>query len=246
MPRIEMVRAGFGDARVPYEEAWEMQRRLQAARIADEAPDTVLLLEHPPVYTAGRRTADFERPIDGAPVIDVDRGGRITWHGPGQLVGYPVLKLPVPIDLVKYVRRLEEALIGACAELGLRTARVEGRTGVWVEADRHNGRPERKLAAIGVRVSRAVTMHGFSLNCDNDLAWYDRIVACGIEDAGVTTLSEELGRGVSVDQVAPIVEKHLERVLGPALAANQPPAGPAQVDVTGEVDITPKAVAEPA
>ena len=228
-----MVRAGFGDARVPYEEAWEMQRRLHAARTADEAPDTVLLLEHPAVYTAGRRTEDFERPIDGAPVVDVDRGGRITWHGPGQLVGYPIVKLPVPVDVVKDVRRLEEALIGACADLGLHTKSVADRTGVWVDADERTGRPERKLAAIGVRVSRGVTMHGFAINCDNDLAWYDQIVACGIQDAGVTTLSEELGHGVSVDLVAPLVETHLQRVLGPVLSA-------------GVVDLTTEVVAEPA
>ena len=233
-----MVRVGFGDDRVPYTEAWELQRRLHAARVADEAPDTVLLLEHPPVYTAGRRTQDFERPVDGAPVVDVDRGGRITWHGPGQLVGYPIVRLPVPVDVVAYVRRLEDALMGACADLGLRTMRVADRTGVWVAADPRTGRPERKLAAIGVRVSRGVTMHGFALNCDNDLAWYDGIVACGIDDAGVTTLSEELGRGVSVDQVAPLVETHLQRVLGPVVAAADTVTLPA-ADV-------PAPVAEPA
>jgi len=214
MSEIEMVRAGFGEEAVPYEQAWERQRQLHAARVAGEIPDTVLLLEHPAVYTAGRRTEDWERPMDGAPVVDVDRGGRITWHGPGQLVGYPIVTLPLPVDLVAYVRTLEDALIGVCADLGLRAQRVEGRSGVWFPADPRNGRPERKVAAIGVRFARGVTMHGFSLNCDNDLAWFDRIVACGIADAEVTTLSAELGRGVSVDEALPLVEQHLRRVLG--------------------------------
>src|ERR1700712_5310441 len=166
MSDIEMVRAGFGDESVPYEEAWEQQRRLHAARVAGEIPDTVLLLEHPPVYTAGKRTEAHERPFDGTPVIDVDRGGKITWHGPGQLVGYPIVALPDPIDVVAYVRRLEEALIEVCAGFGLTTGRVAGRSGVWVAAD--DLRPERKVAAIGVRVARGVTMHGFALNCDPD------------------------------------------------------------------------------
>src|SRR4051812_12568002 len=205
-----MVRAGL----VPYEQAWARQRELHAAVEAGDAPDTALLLEHPSVYTAGRRTEDWERPLDGAPVVDVDRGGRITWHGPGQLVGYPIVTLPLPVDLVAYVRTLEDALIGVCADLGLRAQRVEGRSGVWFPADPHSGRHERKVAAIGVRFARGVTMHGFSLNCDNDLAWFDRIVACGIADAEVTTLSAELGRGVSVDEALPLVEKHLHRVLG--------------------------------
>lgn len=211
-----MIRLGFGVEAVPYEQAWERQRAQHAARVAGEVPDTVLLVEHPPVYTAGRRTEDFERPTDGAPVVDVDRGGRITWHGPGQLVGYPIVALPLPVDLVAYVRRLEEALIGVCADLGLSAVRIEGRTGVWFAADPAHARPERKVAAIGVRFARGVTMHGFSLNCDNDLAWFDRIVACGISDAEVTTLSAELGRGVSVDEVLPLVERHLRRVLGRA------------------------------
>jgi lipoyl(octanoyl) transferase len=206
----------LGPEPVDYAWAWDEQRRLQAARIDDKIPDTVLLLEHNAVYTAGRRTTDIERPADGTPVIDVDRGGRITWHGPGQLVGYPIVTLPLPVDLVAYVRRLEDALIGVCADLGLTAQRVEGRSGVWFPADPRNGRKERKVAAIGVRFARGVTMHGFSLNCDNDLAWFDRIVACGIQDAEVTTLSAELGRGVSVDEALPLVEKHLRRVLAPA------------------------------
>ena len=186
------VRAG----RVPYDVAWAEQRRLHAARVAGEAPDTVLLLEHPSVYTAGRRTEAWERPIDGTRVIDVDRGGKITWHGPGQLVGYPILALPDPVDVVAYVRRLEAVLIAACADLGLATERVAGRSGVWMPAD--NRGPARKVAAIGIRVSRGVTMHGFALNCDPDLTAFSRIVACGIADAGVTSLTAELGRRVGV------------------------------------------------
>lgn len=207
--------AGLGDDAVDYLEAWELQRRVHADVVADERPPTVLLLEHPPVYTAGKRTEAHERPADpgGARVVDVDRGGKITFHGPGQLVGYPVVRLPDHVKVVDYVRRVEEALIGACAELGVTTARVPGRSGVWLRADPETGRPERKVAAIGIRVSRGVTMHGFSLNCDVDLAWYDRFVPCGIADAGVTTLSQELGRRVGVAEVVPVVERHLRRYL---------------------------------
>jgi lipoyl(octanoyl) transferase len=200
---LRVIHAG----QVPYLAAWEMQRALHDARAADGVPDTVLLLEHPSVYTAGKRTEDYERPRDGTPVIDVDRGGKITWHGPGQLVGYPILKLPRPLDVVAYVRRMEQLLMDVSAELGLRTVRVAGRTGLWLPADSH--RPERKVAAIGVRVSRRVTLHGFALNCNCDLAWFDRIVACGIADAGVTSLAAEVGRDVSVSDVLPIVDRHL-------------------------------------
>ena len=147
------------------------------------------------------------------PVIDVDRGGKITFHGPGQLVGYPIVPLPDHVLVVDYVRRVEEALIHTCAELGVVTARVPGRSGVWIAADEHGGRPERKVAALGIRVSRGVTMHGFAVNCDVDLAWYDRFVPCGISDAGVTRLSAELGRDVTVDEVAPIAERHLRELL---------------------------------
>ena len=154
--------------------------------------------------------------VDGTPVVDVDRGGRITWHGPGQLVGYPLVRLEEPIDVVEHVRRLEAMLMDVCAELGLETYRVEGRTGVWVAADSplEGTRPERKIAAIGVRVSRGVTMHGFALNCDCDLTWFDRIVPCGISDAGVTSLSVELGRDVTVLDVLPLVEARLADGLG--------------------------------
>ncbi|HSI93811.1 MAG TPA: lipoyl(octanoyl) transferase LipB [Jiangellaceae bacterium] len=200
---------------VPYQEGWDEQRRLHAARAADEIADTVLLLEHEPVYTAGKRTEPHERPAPdaGAPTIDVDRGGKITWHGPGQLVGYPVMKLPDPVDVVAYVRRVEQALIDVCAELEVPVGRVEGRSGVWVPADRRG--PARKIAAVGIRVAQGVTMHGFALNCDCDLAWFTRIVPCGIADAGVTSLSAELGRFVGVSEVSPVVERHLSTIQAP-------------------------------
>ena len=181
-----------------YGEAWQLQRELVDARVAG-GPDTLLLLEHPSVYTAGRRTEPHERPVDGTPVIDTDRGGKITWHGPGQLVGYPIIGLADPIDVVNYVRCLEESLIAVCTGLGLSVGRVAGRSGVWLPAV--GARPARKVAAIGVRVQRATTLHGFALNCDCDLSAFDAIVPCGIADAGVTSLSAELGRGVSVDDV---------------------------------------------
>ncbi|MBC2873835.1 MULTISPECIES: lipoyl(octanoyl) transferase LipB [Streptomyces] len=250
MSELRFVHLGFGADAVEYQEAWQEQRRVHAARFADEIPDTCLMVEHPAVYTAGRRTEDSERPLDGTPVVDVDRGGKITWHGPGQLVGYPILKLPRPVDVIAHVRRLEEALIRACAEFGLATTRVEGRSGVWVlgearerlaasglqldlaaprpaddEFDPRLSGPEyapsnagqrgedRKLAAIGIRIAKGVTMHGFALNCDPDNTWFDRIVPCGIRDAGVTSLSNELGRRVTVGEVLPVVEKHLREVL---------------------------------
>jgi lipoyl(octanoyl) transferase len=208
---LEIVRAGL----VGYEEAWARQRELHEARVTGAGPDTLLLLEHPSVYTAGRRTEAHERPVDGTPVIDVDRGGKITWHGPGQLVGYPIIALPDPIDVVAYVRRLEDALIEVCAGFGLATGRVEGRSGVWVSADEPGTgfRPERKVAAIGVRVARGVTMHGFALNCDPDLGAFGAIVPCGIPDAGVTSLSAELGRDITVADAIGPVEAAVTRAL---------------------------------
>lgn len=192
---------------IDYTEAWALQRELATARAEDAGPDVLLLLEHPSVYTAGRRTTPAERPDDSTPVIDVDRGGKITWHGPGQLVGYPLIKLAEPVDVIDYVRRLEQALIGACTGLGLDAGRIAGRSGVWLAADPATGRPDRKLAAIGVRISRGVTMHGFALNCQPDLAAFDRIVPCGITDAGVTSLTAELGRPVPVARVLPEVQR---------------------------------------
>jgi lipoyl(octanoyl) transferase len=215
--RPDLCRLGFGPDAVAYETAWDEQRRVLDGVVDGSIPDTVLLLEHPPTYTAGKRTKPADRPQDGTPVVDVDRGGEITWHGPGQLVGYPIVKLAEPIDVVEHVRRLEALLMDVCAELGLATMRVEGRTGVWVPADTPlvGTRPERKVAAIGVRVSRGVTMHGFALNCDCDLTWFDRIVPCGISDAGVTSLTAELGRDITVLDVLPLVEARLADGLDP-------------------------------
>ena len=201
---------------IDYLEAWELQRELATARADETGPDTLLLLEHPSVYTAGKRTEQDERPDDGTPVVDVDRGGKITWHGPGQLVGYPIVKLGDPVDVVQFVRRLEQALIAVCDSLGVITGRVEGRSGVWLPADDH--RRERKIAAIGIRVQRGVTMHGFEINCDADLSAFDRIVPCGIRDAGVTSLSTELGRQVTVAEVAPLAEKYVLGALEGELA----------------------------
>jgi lipoyl(octanoyl) transferase len=209
---LRIERAGLVD----YEKAWEMQRQLHAARVSGEGPDTLLLLEHPSVYTAGKRTEPHERPFDGTRVIDVDRGGKITWHGPGQLVGYPIVALPDPIDVVAYVRRLEEALIEVCAGFGLVTGRVEGRSGVWVAGD--GTRPDRKVAAIGVRVARGVTMHGFALNCDPDMTAFANMIPCGIPDAGVTSVSAELGRDVAVADAIGPVEAAMTRVLAFASA----------------------------
>ena len=208
----EMVWAG----RVPYQPAWDRQRELHTARVADTIPDTVLLLEHEPVYTAGKRTEAWERPVPapGVPeVIDVDRGGRITWHGPGQLTGYPIVRLPDPVDVVAYVRRLEDVLINVCAAYGVMGTRVDGRSGVWIPADTASGKPTRKIAAIGIRVARGVTMHGFALNCDCDLTAFAAIVPCGITDAGVASLSAETGRRITVDDVLPVVRRELERSL---------------------------------
>ncbi|WP_083768155.1 MULTISPECIES: lipoyl(octanoyl) transferase LipB [unclassified Nocardioides] len=217
LERVKLQDVGM----VEYVAAWDLQREVHQQVADGNEPDTVLLLEHPPVFTAGKRTEPHERPADpgGAPVIDVDRGGKITFHGPGQLVGYPIVTLPDHVLVVDYVRRLEEALIRACADLGVTTARVPGRSGVWLKAEpgrsEGGGAPlgERKVAAIGIRVSRGVTMHGFALNCDVDLGWYDRFVPCGIADAGVTSLSRELGRDVSVAEATPYVERRLREYL---------------------------------
>jgi lipoyl(octanoyl) transferase len=227
---MRVIRAGL----VGYEQAWQMQREVHAARVDGMVDDTVLLLEHPPVYTAGKRTRPDDRPTDGTPVVDVDRGGNITWHGPGQLVGYPIIALAEPMDVVAYVRQLEDVLIGVCAEFGLRPIRVDGRTGVWVAADTDArtgaARPERKVAAIGVRVAQKVTLHGFAINCDPDMSAFDRIVPCGIADAGVTSLSAELGHSVTVADVVPIVERLLPALA--AVARDGHLAAPAPVGLT--------------
>jgi len=215
--RPDLRRLGFGADAVAYETAWAEQRRVLDDVVNGTRPDTVLLLEHPPTYTAGKRTRPEDRPTDGTPVVEVDRGGQITWHGPGQLVGYPIVRLAEPLDVVEHVRRLEALLLDVCTELGVDAMRVNGRSGVWVPADPPllGTRPERKVAAIGVRVSRGVTMHGFAINCDCDLSWFDRIVPCGITDAGVTSLTAELGRRVSVLDVVPMVEARLVDGLDP-------------------------------
>jgi lipoyl(octanoyl) transferase len=208
---VRSRRLDLGSALQPYRPTWDLQRELHARRVADEIDDTVLLLEHEAVYTAGRRTEPFERPLPGttrgADVIDVDRGGKITWHGPGQLVGYPIVRLTEPLDVVDFVRRTEGLIIDVCADLGVATTRVPGRSGVWVPADDRG--PERKVAAIGIRVSRGVTMHGLAINACCDLSWFSAIVPCGIADAGVTSLTAEVGREVSVVEVADLTEAHL-------------------------------------
>jgi lipoyl(octanoyl) transferase len=192
-----------------YLEALELQRSLHNEIAEGERENTLVLVEHPSVYTAGKRTQDHERPSDGTPVIDVDRGGKITWHGLGQLVGYPIVRLAKPTELVGFVREIESALIATCSELGIITTRVDGRSGVWVVDS--NG--ERKIAAIGIRVARGVTMHGFALNVEPDLSPFAAIIPCGIEDAAVTSLAMELGRSISVDEVLPVVEKYMYESL---------------------------------
>ena len=207
---------------IDYLAAWQLQRELASSRIAG-GPDTLLLLEHPRVYTAGKRTEAFERPQDGVPVIDTDRGGKITWHGPGQLVGYPVIGLAEPLDVVNYVRRLEQSVISVCAGFGLDAVRIEGRSGVWVPAD---SRPARKIAAIGIRVARGTTLHGFSLNCDCDLSAYSAIVPCGITDAGVTSLSAELGRRVGVEDIRTRIAEAVCDALDGRLPVSTPVTSP--------------------
>jgi lipoyl(octanoyl) transferase len=198
---IDIIQLGFGTESVDYLVAWENQRTVHKEVATGVRPDTLLLLEHISVYTAGKRTQPEDRPQDGTPVIDVDRGGMITWHGPGQLVGYPITKLAEPIDVVNYVRMLENLILEILAKFGITGERVEGRSGVWVK----RGLTHDKIAAIGIRVSEGVTMHGFSLNCNNSLAPYGNIIACGIRDAGATTMSEVLGKDISVSDVLPIV-----------------------------------------
>ena len=204
---------GVGADAVDYLQAWELQRTIHEDVVAGRRGDTVLLLEHPPTYTAGKRTQPHERPVDsgGAPVIEVDRGGKITFHGPGQLVSYPIVRLPEHVRVVDFVRRLEEAMIATCADFGVQTARVPGRSGVWLKADETG--PERKIGAIGLRVAHSVSMHGIALNCDVDLGWYERFIPCGIADAGVTTLSAEAGRLVEVAEVLPVLRTRLTEML---------------------------------
>jgi lipoyl(octanoyl) transferase len=209
---LDYVVTGLSANSVPYSEGLSLQRAVHQAVVSGDRPDTVILLEHEPVYTAGKRTAPDERPTDGTPVVDVDRGGKITWHGPGQLVGYPILRLAEPIDVVGYVRRLEGVLIDVLAVFGIDGRRVDGRSGVWMVRDG----VEEKIAAIGIRVADGVTMHGFALNCSNSLEPYAKIVACGIRDAGVTTISRVLGRTVTPEE---LVEPVTRRFLAEAAVA---------------------------
>jgi lipoyl(octanoyl) transferase len=208
---LEVRRIGLGSEETDYEEMWALQRELHAERVADRSGDVVLLLEHSPVFTAGKRTEGWERPRDGSKVVDIDRGGNITFHGPGQLVGYPIVKLPPHVLVVDYVRRVEEAMIRTVADLGVTCGRVDGRSGVWVPADGRG--PERKLGQIGIRVAGGVTMHGLALNACVDMDWFAKIVPCGIADAGVTSLSLELDRTVSTTEVADTLEVHLRDLL---------------------------------
>ncbi len=240
---MRIVHLGLAPDYVDYEWAWQQQRELHAKVVAGLEPDTVLLLEHRPVYTAGKRTEPAERPQDGTPVIDVDRGGKITWHGPGQITGYPIVRLPAPIDVVGYVRTLEEMMIRVCADFGVAAGRVDGQSGTWILADPADPwrRPDRKVGAIGIRVSRQVAMHGFALNCNPSLAWAGVIIPCGIRGAGVTSLSAELGREVPVTEVLPHVEKHLSDLL-PTLRPNRRASqgGDTALTVLDEVDeVTP-------
>ena len=206
MPAFEVV--GLSPNFVDYRQAWELQRAVHADVVAGVREDTVLLLEHDSVYTAGKRTEDEERPEDGTPVIDVDRGGKITWHGPGQLVGYPIMKLPDPIDVVGYVRWLEQVLIDSIAEFGLKAERVEGRSGVWAPV----GDTHVKIAAIGIRVAEKVTMHGFALNCNNSLNPYETIIACGIKDAATSTISELLQVNITPAMAADVIQRRLTEI----------------------------------
>lgn len=204
----EFIEVALAPDYIGYEEAWELQRQIHAEVSSGKRPDTVLLLEHQPVYTAGKRTDDIELPKDGTPVIETDRGGKITWHGPGQLVGYPIMQLPRPIDVVGYVRWLEQVLIDSIADFGLKTERVSGRSGVWAPV----GETHVKVAAIGIRVAEHTTMHGFALNCNNSLKPYETIIACGIADAGTSTLTELLGREITPAMASEVIQKHLGEI----------------------------------
>ena len=205
-PKIVVDHIGL----LEYESALALQREFHSEVVSKDRANTLLLLEHPSVYTAGKRTQSFEMPSDGTPVVQVDRGGRITWHGPGQLVGYPIVRLSKPTELVGFVRTLESALIKVCEEVGVNAQRVDGRSGVWV----CDIKGDRKIAAIGIRVASGVTMHGFALNVSPDLSKFSQIVPCGIDDAAVTSFAVELARNVDMAEINPIVEKHLVEALG--------------------------------
>ena len=205
MTNSELIIQNWGSG-VEYQSAWDRQRELHHKIVTENHPDVAVLLEHQNVYTAGRSTKPEDRPTDSSPVFDIDRGGRITWHGPGQIVCYPIMKLDDPVDVVAHVRRLELLIMNVCSKIGLETTQIDGRSGVWVKG---NGLPDKKIAAIGIRVAKKATMHGFALNCNNSLDAFRNIVPCGIGDADVTTISLELGRDVSVAEVTPLIEEEL-------------------------------------
>ena len=205
-PQIEVNHLGL----LEYESALELQRKIHMEVASGNRPNTLLMLEHPSVYTAGKRTQEFEKPTDGTPVINVDRGGRITWHGPGQLVGYPIVKLLKPTELVGFVRTIEGALIKVCSDFGINAVRIDDRSGVWIS----DIKGDRKIAAIGIRVASGVTMHGFALNVAPDLAAFSQIVPCGIDDAAVTSMAVELKREIEISEISPVVEKYLLEALG--------------------------------
>jgi lipoyl(octanoyl) transferase len=205
MSETEIIIQNWGND-VEFKQSWDQQRELHHKIVSENHPNTVVLLEHQNVYTAGRSTKPEDRPIDSSPVFDIDRGGRITWHGPGQIVCYPIIKLDDPVDVVAHVRRLEILIMNVCSKLGLETTQIEGRSGVWVKG---NGFLDKKIAAIGIRVAKKATMHGFALNCNNSLDGFRKIVPCGIPDSDVTTLSLELGRDVSVAEVTPLIEQEI-------------------------------------
>jgi lipoyl(octanoyl) transferase len=201
----------FGE--IEYLTAWELQKQLHADRVNNQIANTLLLLEHPSVYTAGRRTEISEMPIDGTNVINVDRGGKITWHGPGQIVGYLITKLKNPADVVGFVRVIEEALIEVCNEIGIVAQRYCERSGVWIRDERG----DRKIAAIGIRVAKGVTTHGFAINLNPDLAVYDRIVPCGIRDAQVTSIAAEKSDAITSGLTKEKLHKMIEKILIPKL-----------------------------
>ena len=205
----DFLTAGLSPDFIGYEEGWQLQREIHSRVVAHEIPDTVILLEHSSVFTAGKRTEDSERPVDGTPVIDVDRGGRITWHGPGQLVGYPIVRLEKKNELVGFVRNLEEAIIETLAEFGITGISIAGKTGVWIKDERS----ERKICAIGIRVAKGVTMHGFALNVCPDLTHFNQIVPCGMPEAETTSMQKELNRTISIEEVTPVIQKHMVKAL---------------------------------
>ena len=216
---LEFSRLGFDPEFVDYTRGWDIQRGLHKRVLAGAAPSTVLLLEHAAVYTAGKRTEDHERPFDGTPVVPVDRGGKLTWHGPGQLVGYPIIKLRNPAGIRDYVERLEAVIIAVLADYGIEAVRIKGRAGVWIDQDQKG--PARKIAAIGIRVHEGVTMHGFAINCNNDLGPYAQIIACGITDAGVTTISQETGRDVTPANLVSRIIEELRNNEEPLVATHE-------------------------